>query len=166
MKYLLLCAAVLLAGCDAATPGDGSSETGSYTYQTQGAYGESRTGRALFATSLYDGQPAFTLQLQTAADNPNVLVSLDWAGQARPSAGTYAATATFAEASSGSGRVAVSYVRSSSSPFFFEQFRATGGTVTLTESSAQRLKGTLSLTLTDAGRTLTLTGTFTATGGH
>jgi uridine phosphorylase len=167
MKYTLFCIPLLLAACDTTGErGEPATHAGTHTIQTQGAYAESLEGRALFAPSLFDGQPAFTLQLQTARENPNVLVSLDWPGQASPAPGTYSAVATFADARAGVGRVAVSYVRSSSSPFFFEQFRPTGGTVTITEATAQRLRGTLSVSLSDAGRTLTLAGTFTARAGH
>lgn len=165
MPFRLLCAALALtfAACDAAAP---ATDAGTHTLQTQGAFDETLGGRALFGPALYDGQASFTLQLQTARTAPNVLVALDWPGTAPPAAGTYRAVPTFAEAAAGSGRVVVSYVRSSTSPSSYDAFQPTGGTVTISESSAQRLRGTLAVDLGSAGRTLRLTGAFTATAGH
>lgn len=163
---LLLLSSLLLSGCELfGTEEEEEGGPGRFEATVSGAFDHALTGQALFAVTLHDGQPVFTLQFQSDTDAPFILLSAERPVTATPQAGTYAVVGSLAEA--GASAFAVTYTRSQQNPFLFDPFTATGGTLEITTSTPNRLRGVFSFDArADGARTIRVEGTFDAIAGH
>ncbi len=167
-----------LAACDSASS-DGEGGTDTYSVHYTGStvlspsLDEHPTGHALFATvGVGLGETTvqrFVVELQDNSADPFLLLDLYFESAAMPGVGTYTADAPEGGAA---GKVHVSLTQSQASPSYAEFFEGESGTVTITEASSSRVRGTIDATIRTAGysapsgNAVRIQGTFTAIQGH
>ena len=168
--------AVLVTACggsDSKSPTEpgGNNDNSSYTASISGGYTKSLTGKSAFASDNSDNEVGFVLALGTE-DEDNGDAMLIWRAQAGVlSAGTYqfadfANTEGDIPATQFAGTLVFSLTGENSA-----LCSVTSGTLTVTQSSASRLKGSINAQAScidvssSSEKTITMTGNFDAIGG-
>lgn len=138
----LAAASLLMTGCGDDGPTDVAS-TATFNMTVSGAVAATAQGPAHFgATTGEDGSPAFMLVL--GGETSDHLVALFRAGSARPEVGTYEFS-TPAQGNPPAGKWGGAYFVGEGDELL-GLFGATSGTLTITESSNRKVKGTFQFT--------------------
>lgn len=154
-KSLMLVTALLACGDDPIAP---DPDAATFTLRITGALTETATGPAFFGSDEdAGGDPAWVLLLGEEDGRHVVVAGKEGAG--RPGTGTY----TLAAAPGAGGEWTLAHIVGDGDELL-GMFLAESGSVTLTESSDQEIRGTLSFRAVDAltSDTLRVTGSFVA----
>ena len=162
----LLAGLVLLGACgdDDTTGPDNNPSGSSYELTVEGAVEDDLEGTAAFAVVTDEGITSFGIAL-TEAGGSNTIV-LERVGGTRPGNGTYTVGDLNADGEQDPAKFYAAFVAGTSqNPS--DVFVSVSGTVTITKSSSDQVKGTIDMTLVglQGEEEVTITGEFDARGG-
>jgi hypothetical protein len=165
-----LLVAVLGAACgggsgdDTTAPNPPGGSVGSFSATVSGAMTASLSGSAAFGSSTVSGSQGFAIALVPASGTNSIIFAR--VNAQAPGTGTYQ-IADFATQSSVSGAMIAALIAGSAQSG--QIYISTSGTLTITSSSSDEIKGNFTVAasaVTVSGtQTVTLTGTFTARRG-
>lgn len=165
ISSLFLAGLVVLAACsdDSTGPGDGPSGS-SYDLTVDGALDADLDGTATFAVVTDDGITSFGIALTQA--NATNAVLLERVDAGRPGTGTFVVGDMNDENGMDADKFYAAFLAGpSANPT--DMFLSLDGTVTITKSTTDELKGTIDMTLVNVAgdEEITIEGSFDARGG-
>ena len=161
----LLAGLVLLGACgDDDSTGPDNPSGSSYELTVEGAVEAALEGNAAFAVVTDEGVTSFGIAL-TEAGGSNTIV-LERVGNTRPGTGTYAVGDLNGDGEQDPAKFYAAFVAGTTqNPS--DVYVSVAGTVSITKSSADQVKGTIDMTLVglQGEEEITITGEFDARGG-